>query len=161
VHTAKEVVELFCKEMYTNMESGHFMTLNYLRWNGTKHLLVFAGAGHEYILWFHGQTGRTDKIRVGGLAAGLAADCSQYIIQGELQVEKGDVVVLYTDGVTEAKNAGGEMFTLGRLRAALESYAYLLDSAKILELIMKDVNGFMAGCEQYDDITLMVLSVVS
>jgi len=154
-----EIVSKFTKEIYINMNNGQFMTLNYLRWYDDTRTLSFAGAGHEHVLWFHKGTGRSEKIRTGGLAAGLVDNADDYIKQNNLQLENGDVVLLYTDGVTEARNTGKEMFTINRLQAALESYAYLLHPEKIRDLIIKDIYGFMGSEEQYDDITLLVLSV--
>jgi serine phosphatase RsbU (regulator of sigma subunit) len=157
----KEIVVKFCREMYQNIQSGHFMTLNYLRWHGESRNIWFAGAGHEYILWFHRATGRCEKIRAGGLAAGLMEDSSALVKQGNLQLEQGDVLVLYTDGVTEARNGTTEMYSLVRLVATVESVAYLLNPDTIRDRIIQDVHQFIAGAEQYDDITLLVLSVVS
>jgi serine phosphatase RsbU (regulator of sigma subunit) len=155
----KEIISRFSREIYSNMQAGQFMTLNYLIWDDVSRMITFSGAGHEHVLWFHGGSGRTDKIKAGGLAAGLVEDSSQYIQQQELRCDKGDVIVLYTDGVTEARNDASEIFTLRRLISSVESYAYLADPEKIRDNILKDVREFVAGFEQYDDITLLVLTV--
>jgi|GEM_PF-2902844 len=159
--TAEQIVRDFTREMYGNIQTGMFMTLNFLRWEDSTRTLSFAGAGHEHILWFHSQAGRTEKIRAGGLAVGLVQDPEDNIGQGVFKCEKGDVVVLYTDGVTEARNKEGEMFGMGRLMAALDSYAYMLNPEKIKELLIKEIADFTSGEEQYDDMTLIVLSVIT
>jgi serine phosphatase RsbU (regulator of sigma subunit) len=156
-----EIVTKFGLEMYGNMRSGQFMTFNYVRWDDAQRKLTFAGAGHEYVLWFHNKTGRSDKIRAGGLAIGLAKDMAEYVTEQSLQLERGDVVLLYTDGVTEARSPTKEMFTLRRLQAALESNAYLVNPDKIRENVIRELQSFMAGADQYDDITMLVLSVVA
>jgi serine phosphatase RsbU (regulator of sigma subunit) len=156
----KAIVASFSKEIYPYMQRGQFMTLNYLRWVAETRTLYFAGAGHEHILWFHAKTGQTDRVKAGGLAAGLMADPSDLVKAQELKTQAGDVIVLYTDGVTEARNSTKEMFTLRRLQASLESYAFAVDPDRIRDQIIRDVNDFMAGEEQYDDITLLVLSII-
>jgi len=156
----REIVARFSREIYSNMQAGQFMTLNYLLWNDPRRIMTFSGAGHEHVLWFHAGTGRTDKIKAGGLAAGLVEDNSQYIQQQELQCAKGDIIVLYTDGVTESRNNADELYTLRRLISSLESFAYLADPDKISESLLKDVHEFVGGAEQYDDITLLVMTVL-
>ncbi len=157
----EEIIKRFGEEMYGNMRSGQFMTLNYVRWDEDARKLSFAGAGHEHLLWFHNKSGRSDRIRAGGLAIGLARDMTEYVQEKELELEKGDVVVLYTDGVTEARDPNKEMYTLRRLQSTLENYAYLLNPDKIRENIVGDLLDFMGETEKYDDITLLVMSVVA
>lgn len=157
----QEIIKRFGEEMYGNMRSGQFMTVNYVRWDEEARKLSFAGAGHEHLLWFHNKSGRSDRIRAGGLAIGLARDMTEYVQERELELEKGDVVVLYTDGVTEARDPNKDMYTLRRLQSTLENYAYLSNADKIRENIVGDLSSFMGDTDKYDDITLIVMSVTN
>jgi sigma-B regulation protein RsbU (phosphoserine phosphatase) len=69
------------------------------------------------------------------------------------------VLVLYTDGITEARNKNDQMFTLARLQESLSRHASLADASAVNHGIMEDIFTFINDAEQYDDITLLVLSV--
>jgi sigma-B regulation protein RsbU (phosphoserine phosphatase) len=78
--------------------------------------------------------------------------------EGRLRVSTGDLVALYSDGVTEARNASGEEFGGERLAAALR-LARRRPAREIVAAVMADLDDFVAGMPQYDDITLLVVSI--
>jgi serine phosphatase RsbU (regulator of sigma subunit) len=157
----REIVTRFSREMYTKMNRGQFITLNYLIWDSTMHQLQYTGAGHEHLLLFRNEGKQTEKIRAGGVAVGLMNDPGDLAKQRTLDLRKGDVLVLYTDGITEARNPNDEMFSLDRLQESVSRHAHLPDAEKISNNIIAEVFEFMNGSEQYDDMTLLVLSVTS
>jgi sigma-B regulation protein RsbU (phosphoserine phosphatase) len=71
-------------------------------------------------------------------------------------LEPDDVVVLYTDGVTEAENARGEMFGEERLRETI-ARVRARPAGEILAAILQEVQAFTGNTPQSDDITLMVV----
>jgi len=158
-HNTKRIITEFSREMYNKMQAGSFMTMNYLIWNGAEHLLSYSGAGHEHILWHHAAGGTVDRIKAGGLAVGLADNVDDFISHKEIRPLPGDIVVLYTDGITEAINEKRERYTLDRLVESLRRNAPAQDQERIRQGILDDVFAFMAGYEQYDDITLLVMKV--
>jgi len=79
--------------------------------------------------------------------------------QNDLPVQPGDVIVLYTDGVTEAKNPHGKMFSLAKLRQCVTTHGALHTAETVLGKIIDDINDFISHTEQYDDITLAVISI--
>jgi phosphoserine phosphatase RsbU/P len=74
----------------------------------------------------------------------------------ETTLEPGETVILYTDGVTDALNAAGDRFGDDRLRQALAGAA--AGAAAAGDPIVKAVQGFVADCPQFDDITLVCLA---
>lgn len=155
----RDIVLRFSDEMFRRLRSEQFMTFNFLRWNCESRTLSYASAGHEYILWYHASSGRSERIRAGGVAVGLVKNAKDYIEKHELATEVGDLIVLYTDGVTEAQNPNGEFYSLDRLQNMLDQNASIADPEQIKERIIGDVNRFIDGADQYDDITMLVLSV--
>ncbi len=155
----KEVLTRFSREMYPRMRRGQFMTINLLVWDDAHRVLRYSGAGHEHILWHRADRGASERIRAGGVAVGLLEDPASYLSETKLEMGAGDVFVLYTDGITEARNAHEEMYTLNRLQESLDRYARLQDAEKISGAIMKDVLEFCGDAEQYDDMTLLVATV--
>ncbi len=158
-HEVKEIMCRFAKEMYGNIRSMQFITCNYLRWDDESRTLSFAGAGHEHILWFHAQNGTVERIKTGGVAVGFMEDVEGHTSTTSLQLEPGDSIALYTDGITELRNEKDEMFSLSRLQSTFENYAYLAHPDHIIDRITSDIYSFMGSREQYDDIILMVLTV--
>ena len=73
-----------------------------------------------------------------------------------LQLEPGDVVVAYSDGLTEARNFGGEEFGEERLMTCVRANCDLAPT-KLLECVFDAVHQFSAGTVQGDDLTLLVL----
>ncbi|MBD3239344.1 MAG: SpoIIE family protein phosphatase, partial [Chitinivibrionales bacterium] len=155
----KDVLTRFAQEMYPRMRRGQFMTLNFLLWDDNARTLCYSAAGHEHILWYRAKRQKSERIKAGGVAVGLLEDPSGFVSESCLQTEPGDVIVLYTDGMTEARNASEEMFTLNRLQDSLDRHAPLGDSKVVSEQIIADVTEFTGDAEQYDDITLLVATV--
>jgi sigma-B regulation protein RsbU (phosphoserine phosphatase) len=91
-----------------------------------------------------------------GMPLGLTEDISAFIGQTKFQLQTGDGVVLYTDGITEAANATGEMYGLERLCATL-SRGWAQTAALIQQSVIDDVRLFIGAQRVYDDITLLVL----
>jgi len=74
----------------------------------------------------------------------------------ELQMEPGDAIFVYTDGVPEANNASGEMYGMKRLENALNRTAGLSPEG-ILRAVHADVDAFVDGANQFDDLTMLCL----
>jgi serine phosphatase RsbU (regulator of sigma subunit) len=70
----------------------------------------------------------------------------------------GDVIVLYTDGITEAMDGGGELFGDAALARVLAGECHR-DAAGIRERVVRDVRGFVGDAEPHDDITMVVVKV--
>jgi len=91
-----------------------------------------------------------------GIPIGLEADISAFIKTREIAFEKGDVILLHTDGVTEAENDAGELFGIERLcREALR----LKDQSaeKVVSGIVATLMLFIGSQKIYDDITLLAV----
>jgi serine phosphatase RsbU (regulator of sigma subunit) len=91
-----------------------------------------------------------------GMPLGLTEDISGFIGQTKFQLQTGDGVVLYTDGITEAANVAGEMYGLERLCETV-SRGWAQTAALIQQSVIDDVRLFIGAQRVYDDITLLVL----
>ena len=78
-----------------------------------------------------------------------------------LTLAAGDGLVLYTDGVTEARNAAREFYGAERLAATLKGLIGAKDAGAVIDGIVRDVDAFADGLEQADDITLLAFKLVS
>ncbi|HIK10415.1 MAG TPA: AAA family ATPase [Oscillatoriaceae cyanobacterium M33_DOE_052] len=91
-----------------------------------------------------------------GFPLGLDAEIAPFIATTSVQLNPGDVVLLYTDGITEAENILGEQYGLERLIAAAKPHCHLT-SEEIRQNIIFDLRQHIGTNKVYDDITLVVL----
>jgi phosphoserine phosphatase RsbU/P len=130
---------------HTNM----FTTLFFGVLDPTTGLLRYINGGHEPPAVL-GVGGIKARLTVTGPAVGLFPD-SGFDVR-ETPLEAGDILIAYTDGVTDARNPRGERFTDERLLALLEQPNS--SAAALLETIAGHVLAHMAAAAQFDDITL-------
>ncbi len=115
--------------------------------------MVFAGK-HQDILIYRAAKGAAEFVPSDGVWLGIVDDISSKIEDASAPIAEGDVILLYTDGVTEAMNERREMFGEERLRQALLRNANL-DVEQIVTNVVRDVTDFMRG--QRDDLTLVAV----
>lgn len=118
---------------------------------------TFTGAcgGHGAPLLYNQQTGEiTELVTDGGFPLGLVPD-SEFSVC-EAQMDPGDVLVLYTDGVTDVFNGDGHTFGVSRLRNSVERNADK-GATGVLDGIVKAANDFAQGQPQHDDETVIVV----
>jgi hypothetical protein len=149
-----ELVAALNTVLYDNirhrMQNKEHVTFTLLRYDrGGK--LTFAGA-HEEMCVYRRQTGKVELVETPGTWLGAMRDVRKHTRDSELQLAPGDIVLLYTDGVTEARSAGGEQFGLQRLTALLENSADLPVEA-LIERIYRAVASHARELD--DDVTLL------
>ena len=121
-------------------------------------MLQYTNAGHNYpVLQRRGEPCTLLKKKHGLFLAGM--DDTEYRFS-ELQLAPGDRLLLYTDGVTEAHSREKELYGTERLFHVLDS-ATGKDGEGVLDEILHDVNTFAAGEPQFDDITMVILTMKS
>lgn len=143
--------------------SGMFVTIFYAVLDLDTGELEFANAGHNLPVVLRGQSCQLEQLRRGGMALGVQEGNR---IQGwKTQLETGDYLVLYTDGVTEAFSPEGEAFGEPRLYQTIESAVACQDQNErsalaaqdVLEKIDQAVLEFIGNGLPSDDLTLVVL----
>ena len=118
--------------------------------------LQYTNAGHNYpVLLRAGQPCEIIKTVHGLFLAGM--DLTRYR-QAEIQLEPGDRLLLYTDGVVEAHDQNNKLYGEDRLKSMVDSTRDL-PGETVLERIFDDVGEFAAGVPQFDDITMVVLTI--
>lgn len=113
--------------------------------------LTFAGA-HEEMCVLRKRTGKVELVATPGTWLGAMRDVRKHTVDSSLQLELGDIVLLYTDGVTEARAANGSQFGLERLSSLLENSGDLPMEA-LIERLYGAVAGFAKELD--DDVTLL------
>lgn len=145
--------QLICEDSKTCM----FVTLFYAILDAKGMTLNYVNAGHNPPLLLKGESSDVTLLKAKGIALGVTDDVELQSVKIDLR--PGDVLVLYTDGVTEAINNEEEEFGEERLlRVITENRS--LPAQMILENILAAINEFAGSRPQHDDITIMVLRAV-
>jgi len=140
----------------TNSRTGMFVTLFYGIINNAEKTLTYVNAGHNPPLVYRCQTDTLEELEATGIAVGALEDA--VYTQRSITLATGDLVILYTDGITEAVNDREEMYDLTRLMALIKEKR-LSSPQEIVDAIISSVFAFSRNQPQFDDITLMVVRV--
>ncbi|HJZ79479.1 MAG TPA: SpoIIE family protein phosphatase [Pyrinomonadaceae bacterium] len=152
--TPLELCSQLNKLLNVNLPLNRFITCFYGLLDLRRRILQFTNAGHTPALLVRGN-GRVVRLSTGGRVLGAFPDSTYQ--QGEVDLYSGDRLALFTDGVTEARNASGEEFGESRLRQLL-SKEHQRNAADLQQVVMDRVSDFCGGHFE-DDAALMVLEV--
>lgn len=137
--------------------TGQFATFFLASVHAPTLALRFSNGGHNFPVLLRADGSRV-LLETGGLVIGMVEGLPWQ--EETLTLDPGDRVVVYTDGVTEAMRADGEMFGEERLYALLDACPPDLAADALVQRVLAGVEEFLAGVEPGDDITVMVLRVL-
>lgn len=150
----KEILETVNRRLCENNTYKMFVTAWICIYEISTGRCVAANAGHEYPT-IRGADGNYELIKDkhGFVLGGIRRSCySEY----EFRVEKGGSVFVYTDGITEATNAAGEMFGTARMLSALNESADA-SPAETVRNVKNAIHEFVGDAPQFDDITMLCI----
>lgn len=140
--------------------SNMLMTLLLVRWNEKDRKMYMTGAGHEYLIVYKKNQKKAFKVKSGGIALGMTKNISKAVKEMQIDIEQGDIIVLYTDGITEARHSAAQnstMFGIDRLVETVEATP-LKTAQGVFNHITIELSKFMGyNHRQFDDITLIVM----
>jgi serine phosphatase RsbU (regulator of sigma subunit) len=137
--------------------SATFVTMFYARFNPTLRTLEYASGGHNPPLLLRTSTGESLLLEEAGPIMGILPDAQ--FSNTNLTLEPGDILTLYTDGVTEQEDESGEEFSLDRLKTIVLSKESDPAAAMVTD-IAEAVSTFAGTKEQSDDLTVVVAKVL-
>ncbi len=136
-------------------DTDKFITLFYGLLNEADRSLVWASAGHDPALHWQAETGTVVEHANTGMLMGLL-ESVPYAQAGPIKLVPGDILLVGTDGIWEARNPQGEYFGRERLFDMVQSHAQQSADA-LCETVLAQVTSFIADGPRLDDITLMVV----
>jgi len=142
-----------------SLEGRRFTTAFIAEIDPVSRAMRYVNAGHNNPI-LRRASGRVERLEAGGPPFGipLFAESEIPYPSGSAQLEPGDLLFIFTDGVAEAVSESGDEYGEPRLLACLQSAASGT-AADILSRVMADVNSFVAYARQHDDITCLALRV--
>jgi sigma-B regulation protein RsbU (phosphoserine phosphatase) len=116
--------------------------------------LIYTNAGHNWPLWVQATTGECQELTTPGVLLGAFRDIP--LEERQIDLAPGDLLVFYTDGITEAWNATDEMFGQERLRAIVSANA-CASAEEVCQAVLAALKDFAGNTPASDDITLLVV----
>ncbi|MCV6636575.1 SpoIIE family protein phosphatase [Candidatus Albibeggiatoa sp. nov. NOAA] len=155
-HDPIQFLSILNKTVFANIQRmGIDKELTLLMLDYHCNTLRISGQHEQVIVVRQGQLELLDTDEL-GFPIGLEEDIEHFVSFKEVDLNEGDVVILYTDGITEAENKHGEYYGLERMCSIISKY-WCKTSVDICQAIVNDVESFIDGYEILDDITLIVM----
>jgi len=156
-HDAERFLNIVNKVLYQNIQRvGLDRTATLVLLDYSQGVLRLTGQHEEAVIVRRGGSiERIDTVDL-GMPVGLEVDIATFIAHTELRLSPGDVVVLYTDGITEAEDIHGEQYGIERLCEAVHR-VHERPAAEIKQALIDDVMRFIGAQKVFDDITTVVI----
>jgi sigma-B regulation protein RsbU (phosphoserine phosphatase) len=145
--------------IYEASSANRYATLFYAEYDPRSRQLSYVNAGHNppVILRKSGAACQVLRLETGGPVIGILRQCYQ---QESFPLEAGDLVVLFTDGVSESMNARYEEWGEDSLIEFAKT-CHGLAAFEVMTRILAAAEAFAAGASQHDDMTLVVLRILT
>ncbi|TMQ62972.1 MAG: HAMP domain-containing protein [Candidatus Eisenbacteria bacterium] len=143
-----------------DMKKGMFVTMFYVVLDSVNRVVTYASAGHNPMILYRGEEDSTYFLKPKGIPVGINVP-DEELFRKTISVEKlslreGDMLVIYTDGITEAMNPDRDQFGEARLLSAIKRYGHMT-SQEFAEALNLEIQEFTGGAPQNDDITLVAI----
>jgi len=157
---AAEVLARVNSFIIDDIKKGMFVTVFYLIIDSKTRSLNYASAGHNPMILYRASTKQTYYLNPKGFPIGVQLPekdfFKKYIESDTIKLAKDDILLVYTDGITEAMNSNRELFGEERLQKVLHEYGHL-DAESFVEKLKDSIYSFTEGSPQYDDITVVAI----
>jgi serine phosphatase RsbU (regulator of sigma subunit) len=163
-HSPRDLLIEVNRIISDNLDSRSFITMTYAVIDRHAGVLTYCRAGHTPLIYR--PAGTPDDAQVltpSGLVVGLripgaAEKFADLLDEQRIDLAVGDIITLYTDGISEAMNAAGDLFGDARLSRIIEEHGHL-SSGELRERILREIEAFVGGADQHDDMTMILVKV--
>jgi phosphoserine phosphatase RsbU/P len=157
IHRASEIMNALNEFFYADLTRAElFITMFYGIYDADSRQLSFASAGHNPPLLWRANDGSYERLDADGLILGIKRGV--HFEERRVQLRPGDVLLLYTDGITEAESPEGEFFGEERL-ISLFAGNHRLEPQQIIDDLLHQARLFTGNQQFNDDVSLVVLQV--
>ncbi len=157
-HAPAVVLERANRLILADSRAGLFVTCFYAQLDPSTGTLTYASGGHNYPLLYRVATGAVEPLRAQGIVLGIVPQ--PHFAQQSVTLAPGDMLLFYTDGVTEAMNARRELFSEERLIELLQRH-HRRTPQEVIAAVLESLNAFVGNQSQSDDITMIVVKRLS
>jgi sigma-B regulation protein RsbU (phosphoserine phosphatase) len=156
--TLSEMIQHINRLVYEASASNRYATFYYAQFDPATRVLRYVNAGHNPPILYrkNGDAGQIIRLEEGGTVVGLFPDFPY--CEASLELDYGDLLVAFTDGISEAMTSDEEEFGEERLVEAIRT-CEARNAADMINCILERVDAFTAGAPQHDDMTLLIVRV--
>ncbi len=142
------------------LDRTSFITVTYFIIDSNKKKFEFSRAGHCPSLYYSAKEKKVYFLEDNGLGLGILRDnqFNDYVDVNEMDYQQGDILLLYTDGITEAKNKKNEEFGYDRLKLFLEKHIFY-SAEHIKDSLLSELYNFCGSSNLEDDVTTLIIKV--
>ncbi len=152
-----KVVKAINDSLSADFAIDKFATLFFMIYDRRTGDLSFSNAGHGPLFCYRSSLGACTHTKLDGVPIGIMEDVDYK--QARVKLDVGDIVILYTDGVTEMRNSDKEEYGIDRVKKFLLDHNSL-DAKEFVDLLVEDVDKFRGEVPPHDDETILVLKRV-
>ena len=153
---AANVVTWINRGITGKIDIDRFATLSFMTFDETTGEVIYSNAAHHPLLIFRAKTATLENVDTEGLPIGIERTAK--FGQKRFKLEKGDIAILYTDGIIEAMNQAGEQYTYEKFAQVVQENS-ALSTHELIEKIKSDLKAFVGPAPQHDDQTLLLMKV--
>lgn len=151
------IMQAASKHLADSLEmTGQYLTAFFVRVSPGK--IEYCNATHPEPIVLPSTGAEPVSLKSNGFYVGMLADAPFEFQTGTLATEPGTKLLIYSDGITEARNTAGELYGTARMKASAAKHR-ALDVAALRDAILADLREFAAGAKAEDDVTLLILEV--
>ncbi|WP_429249252.1 GAF domain-containing SpoIIE family protein phosphatase [Fusobacterium sp. PH5-29] len=143
--------------IFPDLSEDMFITMFHSKYLRDERTLYYSNAGHNPIIIYRANTDEIELHNVKGVAIGFIEDYKYK--SGQLKLYKGDLVLFYTDGLTEATNVENKLFGIENVKNIMNKNKEK-SAIEVKNEILQSVKSFQGDAEQEDDLTFVVLKVI-
>lgn len=146
------------RTLYTDLsQAGMFITFFAARLDARTGVLRYANTGHTSALWYRSSSDMFQLLGATGLPVGILPEL--IADEREIYLRPGDLLLIYSDGLTETQNPQGELFGLERVQEVLRAHLHD-EPAQLLNYLFDAVNRFAEQEPRSDDLTLLLIQAM-
>jgi sigma-B regulation protein RsbU (phosphoserine phosphatase) len=148
----------------STLDYRSFITMTYAVLDLPNGTMTYARAGHTPLIYLPANgIGGAQVLIPNGMVLGIRIDGAEarfveLLEEKQISLHTGDVIVFYTDGITEAMNPASDLFGESRLSRIVEEHGHL-ESGELRERILREIEAFVGTADQHDDMTMILLKI--
>ncbi len=142
--------------IYPDINEDMFVTIFHSQYDFLTKTLYYSNAGHNPLILYKSKENKVIEENIKGVAIGFLESYDYRL--GKIKLEKGDVLLYYTDGLTEAESVEKELYGIERLKEVIERN-HELSSEGIKQKLLQSLDEFVNEKEQIDDMTFVILKI--
>jgi sigma-B regulation protein RsbU (phosphoserine phosphatase) len=166
IHTSpRELLITANRIIAPHLDARSFITMTYALVDLKTRTMTYARAGHTPLIYLPGPAAERPRVQIlapDGLVLGLKLDdggmFERLLEEKTIPLRPGDLYLFFTDGITEAMNAGDDCFGESRLGELIQAHAHLPPD-QLRERVLREIASFVGDAPQHDDMTMILLKI--